>query len=281
MVTKNDYATREVDACRSVLLELMTILGEFRDNIVLIGGNVPAYIIKSEKEEHIGSLDIDIAFNFMKIEADAYDTILKLLKGRGYYQEPGKQPFIFFRDVTDKNGDKIKVEINLLSGQYGGTGKSRRHQQVQDVLARKSRGCDLVFENSIDVKISGKMPDGANNEINIKIASIGPFLVMKGMALWDRYKEKDAYDIYYCCKYYPGGMMELEKDIRPVINNTLAKEGFGKIRSKFMDVNSAGPVWVANFLEISDTEEIERVKREAFELVDYIMGKLGIQSFEE
>ena len=85
MVTKNDYATREVDACRSVLLELMTILGEFRDNIVLIGGNVPAYIIKSEKEEHIGSLDIDIAFNFMKIEADAYDTILKLLKGRGYY----------------------------------------------------------------------------------------------------------------------------------------------------------------------------------------------------
>ena len=33
MVTKNDYATREVDACRSVLLELMTILGEFSDNI--------------------------------------------------------------------------------------------------------------------------------------------------------------------------------------------------------------------------------------------------------
>lgn len=35
---KSDYQKQEVDICLSVLLELMTILGSFRENIVLIGG---------------------------------------------------------------------------------------------------------------------------------------------------------------------------------------------------------------------------------------------------
>ncbi len=38
MVTRHDYGKSEVNACLSVLVELMTILGEFRDSIVLVGG---------------------------------------------------------------------------------------------------------------------------------------------------------------------------------------------------------------------------------------------------
>ncbi len=41
MVSIKDYKQKEVEICNSVLLELMTILGEFRENIVLIGGSVP------------------------------------------------------------------------------------------------------------------------------------------------------------------------------------------------------------------------------------------------
>ena len=41
MVTKSDYTEQEVQSCYSVLIELMTILGEFRRNIVVVGGTVP------------------------------------------------------------------------------------------------------------------------------------------------------------------------------------------------------------------------------------------------
>ena len=41
MVTKSDYGQREVKAARSVLVELIHLLGEFRDAIVLVGGSVP------------------------------------------------------------------------------------------------------------------------------------------------------------------------------------------------------------------------------------------------
>ena len=35
-----------------------------------------------------------------------------------------------------------------------------------------------------------------------RVAAIVPWLVMKGMALADRLKEKDAYDVYCCVNVY-------------------------------------------------------------------------------
>ena len=37
MVRQGDYREAEVQACFSVLLELMTVLGEFRENVVIVG----------------------------------------------------------------------------------------------------------------------------------------------------------------------------------------------------------------------------------------------------
>ena len=200
---------------------------------------------------------------------------------RGYYQEEGEQPFIFHRDIEDKSGSKISVEIDLLAGEYGGTGKGHRHQKIQDAQARKARGCDLVFDSAVRVNLAGTLPSGVKNEVIVKVPSIGPFLVMKGMALWERMKEKDAYDIYYCCRNYPGGLTALVKAIRPLVMNKLAREDLGKIKTKIAIVDGIGPTWVTEFLEIADREERARVQREAFELVNALMEKLGIEPFSE
>lgn len=95
----------------------------------------------------------------------------------------------------------------------------------------------------------------SQNEITVKIASIVPFLVMKGMALWERYKEKDAYDIYFSISRFPGGIGRLAKLFIACKNNCLVLEGLGKIRKKFSSLEAPGPVWVANFYEIDDEEE--------------------------
>jgi hypothetical protein len=279
MVTKADYPKDEVEACLSVMVEVMTVLGEFRDSIALVGGWVPYFLIEEKKEEHTGSLDIDIAFDLEEISDDTYQTILQLLETRGY--EQGDQPFIFKRIVPVKGRDPVTVEINLLAREYGGTGKSRRTQRVQDVRARKARGCDLVFEHTFSARLRWDMPDGAMNEVLMKVANALPFLVMKGVALWDRYKEKDAYDIYFSVLHYPGGIRQLAKAFEPFKDNRLVLEGLGKIKARFNDVNAAGPVWVANFLEIDDGEEKERVKRDVFERVNAFLEALDIKEFQK
>ena len=97
MVTKVDYGKREVEAARSVLVELIHLLGEFRDAIVLVGGSVPPLLFRERAEDYIGTLDVDLALNHMTINDEAYQTIRNALLKRGYKE--GSQPFIFFREV--------------------------------------------------------------------------------------------------------------------------------------------------------------------------------------
>lgn len=279
MVTKTDYPKDAVEACLSVMVELMTLLGEFRNNIVLVGGWVPYFLVPEKKQEHTGSLDIDIALDFKKISEHSYKTILHLLQERRYVM--GEQPFIFYRSVTIATGIPVKVEIDLLAGEYGGTGTTHRTQKVQEVKARKARGCDLAFESTFTVKLCARMPDGARNEVAIRISGVVPFFVMKGMALWERYKEKHAYDVYFTILNYPGGTPELVKIFKPFLSNKLVQEGLGKIKAKFIEIDAPGPMWVVNFEEIDDEEERERVRRDVFERVNILLDSLNIKPFQE
>ncbi|MGM0365065.1 MAG: hypothetical protein ACQEP5_00860 [Actinomycetota bacterium] len=279
MVTTSNYGKEEVKISLSVLVELMTVLGNYRNNIVLIGGWVPYFILDSNDMPHVGSIDIDLALNFKEITDESYKTILDLLNQRGYRQ--GSQPNIFLREIQIKNGNSFVVQVDLLSGEYGGTTKSHRMQRVQNIKARKVRGCDLAFEYNILLSVHSVMPDGAKNSVDIKIASVIPFLVMKGMAIWERKKEKDAYDIYYTVSNYPGGINNLIDVFKPVVDNKLVQEGLGKIYSKFSSIDSIGPTWLIQFLNIEDREEVDRLKRDSFERIIAIMQKLGIKEFFE
>lgn len=273
MVTRGDYSDESVEAAHSVLIELMHLLGEYKDNIVLIGGWVPEILLSSQGKPHIGSIDVDLALNHQEIREDGYKMIQELLLKRGYRQ--GKQPFIFHRSVKLK-GKEIQVQVDLLSGEYEGTSKRHRHQKIQDIQARKVRGCDLAFEMYREVNIKGELPGGGKDSVTIRVASLVPFLVMKGMALDERLKEKDAWDIYYCMLNYPGGIDALAEEFRPHILHGLVREGLKKIAKHFASENNLGPKFVVDFEEVDDPEEKERIKRDAYERVNAFLKKLGI-----
>jgi hypothetical protein len=273
MVTKRDYSEKLVKATRSVLLELVHLLGEYWDHIVLVGGWVPEFLMGSKEAPHIGSIDVDLALNHLILKDEGYESIEKLLVDRGYL--PGKSPFIFERKMVVE-GTEIIVQVDLLSGEYQGTGKSHRHQKIQGGMARKTRGCDLAFENPVVVTIEGELPGGAKDTVKIQVASIVPFLVMKGMALNDRLKEKDAWDIYYCIQNYPGGLETLVAEFRPHLNHGLVQEGLQKIAQHFQTEGHAGPKFVADFEELTDPEDRAIRERDAYERIRYFLEKLEI-----
>ena len=99
---------------------------------------------------------------------------------------------------------------------------------------------------------------------------------MKGMALADRLKEKDAWDIYFCLRHHPGGVENLIKEFEPHIGHSLVKEGLAKIAEKFASPNQIGPRHVADFESVADVEERARIERDAFERVDYLLQRLGM-----
>jgi hypothetical protein len=127
MVTKRDYDAMQVEAARSVMLELVHLLGECRDDIVVVGGWVPSLLIPQDKARHIGSLDVDLALNHKTLRDPGYMSIRNLLLGRGYRQDPD-QPFIFRRTVV-VSARPIEIEVDLLAGEYEGTAKRHRTQK--------------------------------------------------------------------------------------------------------------------------------------------------------
>ncbi len=274
MATRTNYNAEAVEAARSVLIELTHLLGEYRDDIVLIGGWVPDLLLRDGEMPHVGSMDIDLALNHLALSESGYQQIGELLASRGYRQSE-QQPFIFLRDVP-VGARTITVQVDLLAGEYGGTGKRRRTQRVQDVQPRKVRGCDLALGMATEITVSGTLPGGGRDTVVVRVAGIVPFIVMKGMALHDRLKEKDAWDIYYCLRNYPGGLDALIQAFRPHVGLGLVNEGLVKIAAKFSSPDDVAPRFVADFDEILDPEDRALRQRDAYERVQYLLGGLGV-----
>jgi hypothetical protein len=274
-VTYRDYSGDLVDAARSVLLELVRLLGEYRDDIVVVGGWVPQLILPQIPKQHVGSIDVDLALNHRHLQEAGYATIQSLLLRRGYEADL-RQPFIFHRTVM-VHGNPIKVEVDFLAGEYEGTGPRHRTQPVHEGRARKARGCDVAFDLFVETEISGVLPEGGQDQARVRVSSIVAFLVMKGMALHDRLKEKDAWDIYFTLTNYPGGLDALAQEIEPHAGQGLVREGLQKIAEKFASPDHAGPKFVADFEEIQDEEDRAILMRDAFEKADYLLRRIGLR----
>lgn len=269
--TRSDYNADLVAAAHSVLLELVRLLGTYRDHIVVVGGWVPTLLLAQASVLHVGSIDVDLALDHRELHEQGYRTIRELLLARGYLE--GAQPFIFHR-VICLQAREIRVEVDLLAGEYEGTGKKHRHQRVLDVRPRKARGCELAFDRPAEVIIEGSLPAGGADSARVRVASIVPFIVMKAMALHDRLKEKDAYDIYFCLRNYPGGPQALVQAFHPHLRHGLVREGLEKIAEKFASPAHVGPRFVADFLEVEGADERAILQRDAFERVSYLLSEL-------
>lgn len=272
MVTRGGYTSDAVQAAHSLILELMRLLGEYRDHIVLVGGWVPTFICPEPKEPHVGSMDIDLALNHRHLSEAGYRTILELLHRQGY--EQGAQPYVFHK-VIHYHGLNLKVEVDFLGGESGGTGRGHRTQKIQDIHVRKARGVDLAFAAPLKMVVEGELPGGERDKVEVRVASVVPFLVMKGMALHDRLKEKDAHDIYFIVLNYPGGLVQLAEEFKPYESDKLVREGLRKIADKFASVDHVGPRHVADFAEATNTDERDRLRRDAFERIGRLLELVG------
>lgn len=265
-----DYSEGQKQAAYSVLGEIVNLLGEFTDNIRIIGGWVPSLLFPDG--EHIGSIDVDVLLNQMNIKREeSYLTIKRILLKNDYRRHP-QQYFTFIKTVSI-DGVDYDVDVDFLSGKYGGEdGAVSKH--VDGIKTLPATGGNFAFDfPANDVRIQYVRPDGARDVGHVKVISVVPYLVMKTAAL-GRGKPKDAYDIYYVLAHYGNGIRGLTETFLPYKEEKLIQEMAQKLREKFASPEHAGPTDIAAFLGITDTEEIARIKQDAFQRVNYLVTKL-------
>lgn len=280
--TAEDYGEGVTEASKSVLIELMTILGSYRDALVLIGGWAPYFLLQSEKPsetdfEHVGSIDIDLVVDLQVIDEARYATIVRLLLDRGYHSSP-QVLYQFERHLVSPDDERTYIiGVDFLTPEPPvGKGKSRRHRQVQpDLKARILPGCEIALAHHITCALQGVLPGNGHTTISFKVADVVASLALKGLALGKRYVEKDAYDIYALCAYYREGASSIAAELRSSLGNATVQEGLSAIAVRFRDPDAEGPAWVARFLGEEDPALIARLKQDAFLTVHEVFRLLG------
>jgi len=100
MVTRRDYTAEAVKAAKRVLIELAHRPGEYRNDVVVVGGWVPDLLLANPDPPHTGSMDIDLALDHRQLREEGYRMIRDLLLGSGYRQ--GRSRLLF--SVTRRRG---------------------------------------------------------------------------------------------------------------------------------------------------------------------------------
>lgn len=145
---------------------------------------------------------------------------------------------------------------------------------------QRADGTDLALRFYQMVAISGNMPNGGTNRVEVAVCSIPALLAMKGHAIEGRYKQKDAYDIYYCIRNYPGGVEALAVECRPLLEIASGVAGYGYIAQKFDAVEGFGPTCVRKFVEetqVLGDRTPEQWQLDAFGQVDAWLRALGLR----
>ena len=262
-----DYSADQLKACESVLLELSRVLGAYWQDIALVGGWVPKLLANDEEEPHVGTVDIDLAFNYLTIPETAYAKIHELLVKHNYVQNTHKaKQFQYFRTVKVGTVDRVVI-LDLLMGEYDQTrAKRHRHGKLQDAAPLRAKGVDMVFQHLEEIPIDGELPDrGGKYATKIKVASVAPIIVMKCAAMEGRFKTKDSYDLYYFIKHYRGGGQAVLEELKPDIKHGSVTKALAVIRERYQSPEHVGPVDVAKFREIEDEAEAAVLQQDVYQ----------------
>jgi len=247
----NDYDDRTTQAVKSVLVEIGQILGSFRGKFAVIGGSVPWLLLENAENPHVGTLDVDLSLDAEALQDGQYADLVKELMTQDYVQTKSTREFQLQRTVPARDGGPdIEILVDFLMPR-GADIEKNRPKLIENFRVQRADGADLAVHFHQLVAVSSETPTGGRNTVEIAVCSIPALLAMKGYAIELRQKRKDAYDIHYCIRNYPGGASALADDCKKLLGHESARTGYGFIDAKFNSVDSYGPTSVRLFVEES------------------------------
>jgi hypothetical protein len=162
----------------SYLLELLYGLGENANHFILVGARAMNFNVKEGR----GTKDFDFVLS-VQILRNSRNDISSILKSLGYDVIENSKYFQFDKKIP---GSNESIRIGFLAPEEEGTSF---RVKIQDKFhARSGLGAEIVYNESYTIELNGMTPDGNPLKRNIRIARIWAVLMLKIIALDDRYK---------------------------------------------------------------------------------------------
>jgi len=257
----SDYTPERLDLIKATCLSIAVALGDeaCRNEIVIVGGLVPALLYGGKSDdlvgEHIGTNDVDLVLDLVILDKDRYEEVRMQLMRAGFTPDITEAGAVVRqRWHHAETGSKVDFLMPLaddLPEQRG-----RLQNLTGDFAAIKMLGLDLALQNKIMLELEGRDLQKRLVSRSLPLCSPEVFVVLKAIAMKNRDKPKDAYDLYFVLRHVDGGPVRLGATLSTLGEHVALREAVESLERDFETVDSRGPKDVCSFLGDPENDEL-------------------------
>lgn len=266
-----DYTPEGTARSERALVTLLGDLGPWRERIYLAGGLAPRYIVgevAAGARGHAGTTDVDLIIGLALGDEspETYRTLQKNLEKSGFEQtEPS------FRWVRDVEEVTVQVEFLCETSEVepGRIFRPKGEATGAKFGAFNVRGAHLARDDFKEYAIQAERLDGGGrSRVNVRVANVLPYAVLKIFAFQDRHENKDSYDLGFTLLNFSGGPRGAGSAAAssPVREHLQVVEALVLLEERFRDADQDGPHAYAAFLATT-ADEHARLRQEAVSIV--------------
>ncbi|MGZ3530825.1 MAG: nucleotidyl transferase AbiEii/AbiGii toxin family protein, partial [Vulcanimicrobiaceae bacterium] len=209
--SSSEYEPTHLALAKSACLTIAQIFGEtmMANDVVIVGGLVPSLLFADEEADpllgtHVGTHDVDIVLSLLVLDDERYKTIRELLIANGFTNDISEEGNIV-RQRWILAGRGVEVDFLMPLDPPDGPGAGRPQHLTKDFAAIKMLGLDLAIEHKQMIDLSGRDLDHVELTRAIPVCRPEVLVVLKAIAIVERMKPKDAYDLCFVLRKVSGG----------------------------------------------------------------------------
>jgi len=271
--TFEEYPADAMDLPQKALLTTWDCLSDYRDDLVLVGGLAVRHLTKPPVEGMPGPVTLDVDFGIsIAASGGMYGSIRETLSAHGFKWE-------------DKRFVRKFAEMSLFVDLLTDDGEADSGTAIVDdsLPVGVVPGISRALERSRFISISGTTLLGVQQTELIRVAEVGPLLVLKLNAFGGpvgRKANKDVHDTLYLAMNYLDGTQKAIADFQEEksAGNRGLPHALHALNSYFKTPDAQGPMACAAFRlnnrhrEAEFLEESERIRQQCVTLAEELLA---------
>jgi hypothetical protein len=264
-----EYPERGLAKAKAALLTVWPTLSRYHDDLVLVGGLAVDCLTKAQLGGYPVAVTIDADLGIsIGAGGDMFGTISSDLAGLGFARDTVNASRYF------RNVEGVKIYLDFLTEKQGSNSGSL---QVDDIIASVIPGINRALASRQEIKVSGTDLYGADKEIAVHVAGIGPLIALKVNAFGGptgRRHPKDAFDLLLLVTSYIGGASEAIRGFHEEadMSNPAYERAMECLKRDFYTVTADGPLRAAEFLR-GTVDDAERICQDMVTVARRLLGE--------
>jgi hypothetical protein len=252
--TRTDYDDDGTSRIHAALLSIAGILGEdLMQDVVLVGGLVPRLhfpTVPTGVAPHVGTRDIDLALQLSIFDEARYADIARHLKHAGLtpdtnIRDDGTETLTQARWKIGEGGTPVLIDFVMARPENEERKAGSVKHLGNDLGAYIMDALVMTATDHVSMKLDGQNLKGETTQQTIKVVGLATFVVLKALAIANRRKLKDVYDLCWVLEAAGPKVIGAQfKAHSPSDHTTKALEILG---TKFQSPTHEGPSWAVEF----------------------------------